>query len=369
MLNLVAVQIMNYMLAGPLHDKTADSVGGLIPQTRLLPESSWLPILKDGTQLHLGVLVARAGRRRRLRAALADELRVPAPRRRAVARRRDVCGHAGRAHDDARAHAERRAVRHGRRDARLREHLAPDGHRREPDRLHRVRGLQRDRRCAVRRAEPALDDPLVVRLRRPARRRRRHAGGDERAVRPHRRAERPRRRVRRLGRVPAPPPTCAGGDAVRRAARAVAASASSSPSPPGGRHERVLHGGDPDRDGRVGDPARGAVPARLARRDARTAQRRAQPRRRRDHAARRVHELLRRARDRQPAPRRARRDRRRRRGRARDRVHQRDAARGAGDQRHRRLPVRARAHLAAVPEARRDADSRSTSRGRSRFRT
>jgi general nucleoside transport system permease protein len=58
MLNLVAVQIVNYMLAGPLHDKTAESVGGLIPQTRLLPESSWLPILRHGTQLHLGVVVA-----------------------------------------------------------------------------------------------------------------------------------------------------------------------------------------------------------------------------------------------------------------------------------------------------------------------
>ena len=58
MLNLVAVQVMNYLLAGPLHDSTAESVGGLIPQTQLLPESSWLPILKDGTQLHLGVVVA-----------------------------------------------------------------------------------------------------------------------------------------------------------------------------------------------------------------------------------------------------------------------------------------------------------------------
>lgn len=58
MLNLVAVQVMNYLLAGPLHDTTAQSVGGLIPQTQLLPKSSWLPILKDGTQLHLGVLVA-----------------------------------------------------------------------------------------------------------------------------------------------------------------------------------------------------------------------------------------------------------------------------------------------------------------------
>jgi general nucleoside transport system permease protein len=58
MLNLVAVQLMNYLLAGPLHDRTAESVGGLIPQTQLLPKSSWLPILKDGTQLHLGVVVA-----------------------------------------------------------------------------------------------------------------------------------------------------------------------------------------------------------------------------------------------------------------------------------------------------------------------
>ena len=33
-------------------------MGGLIPQTRLLPENSWLPILRHGTQLHLGVVVA-----------------------------------------------------------------------------------------------------------------------------------------------------------------------------------------------------------------------------------------------------------------------------------------------------------------------
>ncbi|HEY6053240.1 MAG TPA: ABC transporter permease [Gaiellaceae bacterium] len=58
MLNLVAVQLMNYLLAGPMHDKTAGSVGGLIPQTRLLPHHSWLPILAGGTQLHLGVVVA-----------------------------------------------------------------------------------------------------------------------------------------------------------------------------------------------------------------------------------------------------------------------------------------------------------------------
>ena len=56
MMNLVAVQLMNYLLAGPLVDKTSGSVGGLIPQTRLLSKHSWLPIIVPGTQLHLGVL-------------------------------------------------------------------------------------------------------------------------------------------------------------------------------------------------------------------------------------------------------------------------------------------------------------------------
>ena len=56
MMNLVAVQIMNYLLAGPMVDKSSGSVGGLIPQTRLLSRHSWLPIIVPGTQLHLGVL-------------------------------------------------------------------------------------------------------------------------------------------------------------------------------------------------------------------------------------------------------------------------------------------------------------------------
>jgi ABC-type uncharacterized transport system permease subunit len=58
MLNLVAVQLMNYLLAGPLVDRSQFSVGGLIPQTRLLSRNSWLPIFVHGTQLHLGVLIA-----------------------------------------------------------------------------------------------------------------------------------------------------------------------------------------------------------------------------------------------------------------------------------------------------------------------
>ncbi len=60
MLNLVAVQLMNYLLAGPMIDHSAGEVGGLIPQTRLLPKSSWLPIIVPNTQLHLGVVIAVA---------------------------------------------------------------------------------------------------------------------------------------------------------------------------------------------------------------------------------------------------------------------------------------------------------------------
>ncbi len=58
MLNLVAVQFMNYLLSGPMIARSGYAVGGLIPQTPLLSRNSWLPILIPGTQLHLGVLIA-----------------------------------------------------------------------------------------------------------------------------------------------------------------------------------------------------------------------------------------------------------------------------------------------------------------------
>jgi general nucleoside transport system permease protein len=59
MLNLVAVQVMNYLLAGPLIDTTTPfSVTGKIPQTQLLSKHAWLPIIVHGTQLHLGVVIA-----------------------------------------------------------------------------------------------------------------------------------------------------------------------------------------------------------------------------------------------------------------------------------------------------------------------
>ncbi len=58
MLNIVAVQIMNYLLRDPLIDPEEIERGTRIPQTERLPESADLPILVDGTRLHLGVIVA-----------------------------------------------------------------------------------------------------------------------------------------------------------------------------------------------------------------------------------------------------------------------------------------------------------------------
>ena len=58
MLNIVAVQIMNYLLAGPLIDKNQSKVFSSIPQTRRLSPHADLPVLIHGTQLHAGLIVA-----------------------------------------------------------------------------------------------------------------------------------------------------------------------------------------------------------------------------------------------------------------------------------------------------------------------
>ncbi len=58
MLNIVAVQLMNYLLAHPLIDTTQSTVFARIPQTRRLSPNADLPILIHGTQLHAGVVVA-----------------------------------------------------------------------------------------------------------------------------------------------------------------------------------------------------------------------------------------------------------------------------------------------------------------------
>ncbi|HEX9377534.1 MAG TPA: ABC transporter permease [Actinomycetota bacterium] len=58
MLNIVAVQLMNYLLANPLIDHTQSAVFARIPQTRRLSPNADLPVLVHGTQLHAGVIVA-----------------------------------------------------------------------------------------------------------------------------------------------------------------------------------------------------------------------------------------------------------------------------------------------------------------------
>jgi len=59
MLNLVAVQVMNYLLSGPMVNKSQSfAITGLIPQTKLLSKNSWLPTIVSGTQLNLGVVIA-----------------------------------------------------------------------------------------------------------------------------------------------------------------------------------------------------------------------------------------------------------------------------------------------------------------------
>ncbi len=57
MLNLVAVQVMNYLLRGPMIDPT-ELDGSRIPQTKRLTDNAALPTLIPDTRLHLGVLIA-----------------------------------------------------------------------------------------------------------------------------------------------------------------------------------------------------------------------------------------------------------------------------------------------------------------------
>ncbi|MEM9564303.1 MAG: ABC transporter permease [Actinomycetota bacterium] len=57
MLNLVAVQVMNYLLRGPMIDQ-AELEGSRIPQTERLTDNAALPILVPGTRFHLGIVIA-----------------------------------------------------------------------------------------------------------------------------------------------------------------------------------------------------------------------------------------------------------------------------------------------------------------------
>ncbi len=58
MLNIVAVQFMNFLLRGPMIDPAEIARGTGIPQTMRLTENADLPILIEGMRMHLGVVVA-----------------------------------------------------------------------------------------------------------------------------------------------------------------------------------------------------------------------------------------------------------------------------------------------------------------------
>ena len=57
MMNAIAVQIMNFLLRGPLIDPSQAELASKIPQTARLPEAFHLPRLQP-TRLHLGALIA-----------------------------------------------------------------------------------------------------------------------------------------------------------------------------------------------------------------------------------------------------------------------------------------------------------------------
>jgi simple sugar transport system permease protein len=58
MFNIIAVQLMNYLLAFPLIDKTQHVTFARIPQTERLSPNADLPVLSHATGLHGGVVVA-----------------------------------------------------------------------------------------------------------------------------------------------------------------------------------------------------------------------------------------------------------------------------------------------------------------------
>ena len=58
MLNIVAVQMMNFLLRGPMLDPGEIERGTRIPQTARLTENSDLPILIEGLSMHLGFVIA-----------------------------------------------------------------------------------------------------------------------------------------------------------------------------------------------------------------------------------------------------------------------------------------------------------------------
>jgi general nucleoside transport system permease protein len=58
MMNAIAIQLMNFLLRGPLMDPQGISEGTFLPQSERLPRQVWLPRLIPQTLLHAGTIVA-----------------------------------------------------------------------------------------------------------------------------------------------------------------------------------------------------------------------------------------------------------------------------------------------------------------------
>jgi simple sugar transport system permease protein len=58
MMNAIALQLMNFLLRGPLMDPVELAGGSFLAQSERLPENVWLPRLIPQTQLHTGAIVA-----------------------------------------------------------------------------------------------------------------------------------------------------------------------------------------------------------------------------------------------------------------------------------------------------------------------
>jgi simple sugar transport system permease protein len=58
MMNAIAIQLMNFLLRGPLMDPEGVREGTFLPQSERLPEQVWLPRLVPQTLLHAGAIIA-----------------------------------------------------------------------------------------------------------------------------------------------------------------------------------------------------------------------------------------------------------------------------------------------------------------------
>jgi simple sugar transport system permease protein len=60
MMNEIAVQILLFLMAGPMLDPAQIAAGTRVPQTASIPESAWLARLAPPSQLHVGLFVGLA---------------------------------------------------------------------------------------------------------------------------------------------------------------------------------------------------------------------------------------------------------------------------------------------------------------------